>query len=46
MTNLGESLAIIPQSVCLGRTPGFRRANIDDALRDATTEALGEMVMA
>ena len=37
---------ITAQSTCLGRTPGFRRENIDSALRDATTEAMVEMVMA
>ena len=37
---------IVPQGVCLGRTPGFRRATIDSALEGATTEALPEMVVA
>ena len=32
--------AIVPQGVCLGRTPGFRRANIDDALKSATSESV------
>ena len=38
--------AIAPQSVCLGRTAGFRRAVVDDALEMATMEGLGDAAAA